>query len=149
MSLYDNDGFTIHLSDLPVSSVDSTTYSVNGQQVTEQEYNNFISGKSPKTKILKLDDNERDSVSALLADQANKKGLRGQAFSDYVENGIIPAASSRSSSAKGALSAVKEDKEITSNNIPSQASDIVTALKQSSENQAQIMVSLVEGLNHL
>lgn len=148
MSIYDNNQL-VHLSDLPSASVVPTKYTINGQQVTEQEYNKFLSDMSTKTKNLKLDDNERNSVSALLADQANKKGLRGQAFSDFVENHVVPNVGARSNTAKNSLKNVSEDKEIIATSTPSQASDIVSVLKQSSEDQAQIMVSLVGGLDHL
>ena len=153
MPIYDNSqnliAPLINFTKKPTDGVSPTSYTINGQEVTEKDYNNFITGLSTKTKILKLDDSMRNDVSSALAEQANNLGLRGAEFSDYVENHVLPSTGAKSDNAVNSLTPPIDDKQITAESTPSQSYNLVGVIKDGMENQAQIMVNLVDGLDHL
>lgn len=80
--------------------------------------------------------------------KAEKLGLRGKAYSDYVELGILPASVTSRNSQISSLVPLIEDKKFTKTNPTNTGTSLIDVLKRSSKSQGDILSKTLDALNH-
>ncbi len=128
--------------------VPSPTFSDGSNFSSDSTYHDFGFSVIPSNDQLTNGQLLHDRMLEARNKKAEKLGLRGRAYSDYVESDLLPASVSSRDSQLSSLTPPVKDKQFSKTNPVNNGTSIIDVLKRSSNAHGNIMSKSLDAFNH-